>query len=66
MHELDAYRCAALLLKQHGGRALDQAILRRQELQAVGAQKGVTAWEQIAAAVQILHRTKRITGEALQ
>ena len=66
MHELDAYRCAALLIKEHGEHALAQAILRRCELQAAVDQKGVAVWEQIIAAVQVLRRTERMGGEALQ
>ena len=66
MHQPDAYRCAALLIKQHGEHALDQAILRGHELQIAGDQRGVAAWKQITAAVQVLHRTERIRGESLQ
>jgi hypothetical protein len=66
VHEPDAYRCAGLLIKEHGEHALAQALLRRCELQAAADQKGVAAWEQIIAAVQVLRRTERMDGEARQ
>ena len=66
LHELDANRCAALLIKEHGEHALDQAARRQHELQAAGNQGGVAAWKQITIAIQVLNRTERLKSETVQ
>ncbi len=65
MDDLDAYRCAKLLLDQHGRDAELHAATRADELRAVGDEAGRSAWMRILAAMHELPRTERRWGEAL-
>jgi len=64
--DLDAYRCAKLLLDQHGRDAELHAAMRADELEAVGDEAGLRAWMLILAALDELVRTERRQGEPLQ
>ena len=66
MDELDAYRCAKLLLEQHGRDAELHAAMRADELEAAGDEAGRRAWMLILAALDELVRTERRQGEPLQ
>ncbi len=66
MDDLDAYRCAKLLLDQHGRDAELHAAMRADELEAVGDEAGLRAWMLILAALDELVRTERRQGEPLQ
>ena len=66
MDQLDAYRCAKLLLDQHGEAAAVHAALRADELDAAGDQAGRRAWMAIIAVIDELARTKRRPSETLQ
>ena len=66
MDDLDALRCAKLLLDQHGRDAELHAALRADELEAAGDEAGRRAWMRILAAVDDLARTERHYGETLQ
>ena len=66
MNGLDAYRCAKLLLDQHGRDAEVHAALRADELGAAGDEAGQQAWLHILAAVDELARTEQRWGEPLQ
>ena len=66
MDELDAYRCAKLLLDQHGQDAELHAAMRADELDAAGDAAGQRAWMRILAAIDELARTERHLGEQLQ
>ncbi len=57
MDLLDAYRCAKLLLDRHGQDADARALMRANELAAVGDQAGFKAFEMIRAAIDQLQRT---------
>jgi hypothetical protein len=63
--DLDAYRCAKLLLDQHGRDAELHAAIRADELKAVGDEAGRSAWMRILAAMDELARTEWRRGEAL-
>ena len=58
MNDLDAYRCARLLLDRHGRDAELQTAMRADELGAVGDEAGREAWMRILAAVDELARTE--------
>jgi hypothetical protein len=62
LNDLDALRCAKLLLDRHGR----DAALRADELVAGGDEAGQRAWMRILAAVDELARTERCRGETLQ
>jgi len=64
--ELDTYRCAKLLLDQHGRDAELHAAMRADALDAAGAEAGRRAWMRILAAIDELARTERHPGEQLQ
>ena len=66
MDGLDAYRCAKLLLDQHGRDAELHAAMRADELEAAGDEAGLRAWMLILAALDELVRTERRQGEPLQ
>jgi len=66
MDELDAYRCAKLLLDEHGSDAELQAAMRADAFEAAGNDAGRRAWLQILAAIDELGRIKRRMGEQVQ
>ena len=66
MDDRDAYRCAKLLVDQHGRDAEFHAAMRVDALDAAGDEAGRRAWLRILVAVDELARVKRRLGEALQ
>ncbi len=66
MNDLDAYRCAKLLLDQHGAGAEIHATTRADELDASGDEAGRRAWMRILAAVDELRRIELRPGERVQ
>lgn len=66
MTDLDAYRCAKLLLDQHGRDAELHAVMCVKELDAAGDETGRRAWMLILSALDELVRTERRPGEPLQ
>lgn len=66
LDDLDALRCAKLLLDRHGRDAELHAALRADELEAVGDEAGRWAWMRILAAVDELARTERRVDDTLQ
>ncbi len=66
MDELDIYRCAKLLLDQHGRDAELHAAMRADALDAAGDEAGRRAWMRIQAAIDELARTEWHPGEQLQ
>lgn len=63
---LDVYRCAKLLLDQHGQNAELHAAMRADELEAAGDEAGRRAWMRILAAIDELARTVRRPDETMQ
>jgi len=66
MNDLDAYRCAKLLLDQHGADAEIQAAMRADALDASGDRAGRRAWMRILAAVDELRRIEPRPWERVQ
>ena len=66
MDDLDALRCARLVLDRHGRDAELHAAMRADELDAAGDEAGRRAWMRILAAIDELERVTRCPGEALQ
>ena len=66
MDKLDIYRCAKLLLDQHGRDAGLQAAMRADALDAAGDEAGRRARMRILAAVDELARTERRRDEPQQ
>ena len=66
MDERDAYRCAKLLLDEHGADAGIHAAMRADALDAAGNDAGRRAWVRILAAVDELSRIKLRPGERVQ
>jgi len=66
MNALDAYRCAKLLLDQHGSGAELQAAMRADAFEAAGDEAGLRAWMQILTALDELCRTERRPNEQVQ
>lgn len=66
MHPLDPYRCANILIEQHGANAEIHAAMRADELDAEGNEAGRRAWMKILAALDDLRRTTPAAGERIQ
>lgn len=66
MHPLDPYRCASILIRQHGADAEVRAAMRADELDAAGDEAGRCAWMRILAALDDLRRTAPGPGERVQ
>jgi len=66
MHPLDPYRCANILLREHGADAELHAAMRADELDAAGDEAGRRAWMRILAALDYLRRTAPGPGEQVQ
>ena len=66
MHPLDLYRCANILIREHGADAEVQAAMRADDLDAAGDEAGRRAWMRILAALDDLRRTAPGPGERVQ
>lgn len=66
MYELDAYRCAKLLLDRHGQDARIHAAMRVEDLDFAGDEAGFRTWLAILDAIDELGRVERRTSEPLQ
>ena len=62
--DLDVYRSASVLVREHGTRAAQEAARRADALSAKGATKGAAVWRRVLKAVEELQRKKRAPGEA--
>ncbi len=61
--DLDIYRSAQALLKQHGADAPIQAAMRADELLEAGDLDGAAVWRRVLRAVEELLRAERSEGE---
>lgn len=52
--EIDIYRTANVLIGQHGGKALLEAMNRIEQYRRIGNTKGMQVWGRIADAVETL------------
>ncbi len=63
--DIDIYRVANLLVKQHGQDAPIQAAMRADELLEAGDLDGYAVWKRILRAVEELQRAEPKSGEAV-
>jgi hypothetical protein len=63
--EIDIYRTAQLLVKNHGEDAPIQAAARVDEMLALGDVEGRTTWKRVLAAIDELLSTERPAGTYL-
>ena len=63
--DLDIYRSAQVLVKQHGQDAPIEAAMRADELLAAGDLGGYAVWKRIIKAVEELQGTEPKPGEAV-
>ena len=61
--DLDIYRAANLLIKQHGRDAQIEAAMRADELLNKGDLEGYAVWKRVVRAVEELLRSEPIEGE---
>jgi hypothetical protein len=61
--DLDIWRTANVLLREHGQDALTIAAQRRDKLLDVGDVDGVAVWRRIMTALEELRRTRPANGE---
>ena len=66
LDELDAFRCAKMLLDRYGAEAAVQASFRVDDLDAAGDEAGRQAWLLILSAIDELSRTERRGNEQVQ
>ncbi len=64
--DLDIYRSANLLVKQHGKDAPIHAAMRADAMLEAGDLEGQVVWKRIVRAVEEIQRTDRPSGEVLQ
>ncbi|MCH9052110.1 MAG: hypothetical protein IIA72_13685 [Proteobacteria bacterium] len=64
MDELNTYRAANLLTKQHGDEAAIHAAMRTDELLDAGDLDGAAVWRRIIRAIEKLQRKERRQEEA--
>ncbi len=63
--DLDIYRAANLLIKQHGDEASIHAAMRADELLEAGDLDGAAMWRRIIRAIEELQRREPREGEAV-
>jgi hypothetical protein len=63
--DLDIWRTANLLLKQHGEKALEHAAGRAVDCAFADDKEGAGEWRRVIEAVRELQRRQRHDGEAL-
>lgn len=61
--EIDIYRSAALVLRDHGREALDTALGRARELDEAGDGMGAATWRRIAQAIATLQKSEPAPDE---
>ncbi len=64
--DLDIYRSAQVLVKQHGQDASIHAAMRADNLIETGDLDGFSVWKRILRAVEEIQRTDRPSGDVLQ
>ena len=64
MDELNTYRAANLLTKQHGDEAAIHPVMRTDELLDAGDLDGAAVWRRIIRAIEKLQRKERRQEEA--
>ena len=64
--DLDIYRSANVLVKQHGDDAPIHAAMRADAMLDEGDLDGAAVWKRILRAVEELQRADRLSGEVLQ
>jgi hypothetical protein len=52
--EIDIFRCARVLIDQHGGGALLEAMHRLEQYRAIGNTAGMQVWHRIGDAIKTL------------
>ena len=62
--DIDIYRSAAVLVREHGQGAALEAAQRADELMAEGDMDGRAVWHRIERAIEELQRKERREGEA--
>ncbi len=63
--DLDIYRSAQVLVKQHGQDATIEAAMRADAMLEAGDLEGLAAWKRILRAVEELQETAPKSGEAV-
>ena len=58
MQDIDLYRTAALMIKQHGEDATLQAAMKADALMAKGDMKGAKVWQEVVKKIDILQNQK--------
>ncbi len=62
--DLDIFRSAAVLIRQHGDGAAREAAQRSDAMLERGDMKGAAVWKRVEAAVEEIERTERRQDEA--
>ena len=64
--DLDIYRTALVLIRQHGADAALRASMRHDEMLETGDVEGSGVWKRVLAAIDTLSAEKRPDGASLQ
>ncbi len=62
--DLDIYRSANVLIREHGGEAALEVAQRADAMLAKGDVDGLAAWKRILAAIEEIRRTEPAEGES--
>jgi hypothetical protein len=65
MDDIEVYRAANMLVKQHGSEALSKAAERAAELAVAGDQQGALVFKRIVEAIREMQRVQRDERERL-
>lgn len=63
--DLDIYRTAPVIIRQHGADAALHASMRHDELLEAGGIEGSAVWKRVLAAIDVLLATRRPDHEPL-
>ena len=63
IEDIDIWRCAHLLIQQHGDGAEFDAAMRADAMMAKGDVAGEAVWKRVLAAIRELQRTQPKEGE---
>ena len=66
IHDLDIYRSANVLIREHGDEAVIAAVKHADAMLAKGDLEGQVVWKRIVRAVEEIQREEPVPGEAIQ
>jgi hypothetical protein len=66
IEEIDIYRTANVLIGQHGGGALLEAMNRVEKYRVIGNNHGMAVWRRISDAIENIQMPAHLTSQTIQ